>query len=206
MCGQVLCASTVVYFDQSQWQAATSPTTVSFASAGWTSTFASSPNYDSLTSVSSTITAVSGYSPLGVANNALLGHVSQGVWTDTISKYGSTTFNFADPIYGFGGIFDISGSNGLDIVPGLGPSFATPNGTYDGFVGFVSSQPLDSVLITWGQNGSCQQCFGNSYTLSDFQVQNDPVGTPEPNFKYAFAGLLLLAVCFGVRRHSQRTN
>ncbi len=207
-------ASTIIYYDQTQWQSAIhaqatlSLTDVSFDNADWTSSFQASRSFDSLTSQSTTatgngmsISAVSGYSPLGVANNALLGQAANGVWNDTISKYGTTTFNFSEPIYSFGGDFDITGSNGLEIFSG-GSSFSSPVGVYDGFIGVISNQPLSSIMITWGQNGGCNQCFGNSYTLSDFKVATDPVQTPEPSFKYAFAGLLLLAVSFAVlRRH-----
>jgi hypothetical protein len=200
-------ADTVIYYNQAQWQSAMSAqgalplTDVSFASSDWTTSFQSSRSFDSLTSQSITagISAVAGYNPLGVANNALLGHATNGVWSDTISKYGSTTFNFSDPIYGFGGDFDIAGSNGLEILAGGSP-FATPSGVYDGFIGVVSDQPLSSIQITWGQNGGCYQCFGNSYTLGDFQVATDPVQTPEPGFKYAFAGLLVFAAAFSILR------
>jgi len=208
----LLRSDTVLYYNQAQWQAAMSAqgtlplTNISFASSDWTSSFQASSSFDSLTSQSTTaandgmsITAVAGYSPLGVANNALLGQATNGVWSDTISKYGSTTFNFSDAIYGFGGDFDIAGSNGLELLAG-GSQLATPSGFYDGFIGVISNQPLSSIMITWGQNGSCSQCFGNSYTLSDFQVAADPVQTPEPGFKYAFAGLLMFAAGFSVFR------
>lgn len=200
----LLPATTVVYYNQAQWQSAmgTVPLTgISFVSSDWTSSFQASRSFDSLTSqyAAGGISAVAGYDPLGVANNALLGHAANGVWSDTLSKYGTTTFNFSDPIYGFGGDFDITGSNGLEILAG-GSSLATPNGVYDGFIGVVSDQPLSSILITWGQNGSCYQCFGNSYTLSDFQVAPEPVQTPEPSFKYAFAGMLVFAAGFAILR------
>jgi len=207
-----LSAATVIYYNQAQWQSALSAqstlplTNVSFASSDWTSSFQASRSFDALTSQSSTaagdgmsITAVAGYNPLGVANNALLGQATNGVWSDTISKYGTTTFNFSDAIYGFGGDFDITGSNGLEIFAG-GSALTTPNGVYDGFIGVISDLPLSSIMITWGQNGSCYQCYGNSYTLSDFQVATDPVQTPEPGFKYAFAGLLVFAAGFAVLR------
>ncbi len=208
----MLAASTIICYDQTQWESAVnaqptlSLTNVSFANSDWTSSFQASRSFDSLTSQSTTaagnglsISAVSGYSPLGVANNALLGQAANGVWNDTISKYGTTTFNFSEPIYSFGGDFDITGSNGLEIFSG-GSSFSSPVGIYDGFIGVISSQPLNSIMITWGQNGGCNQCLGNSYTLSDFQVATDPVQTPEPSFKYAFAGLLLLAISIAVWR------
>jgi len=212
LCSASLRADTVIYYSQAQWQAGMSAqdtlplTNISFASSDWTSSFQASRSFDALTSQSNTaasdgmsITAVAGYNPLGVANNALLGQAINGAWSDTISKYGTTTFNFSDPIYGFGGDFDISGSNGLEIFAGGSP-LTTPNGLYDGFIGVISNQPLSSIMITWGQNGSCYQCFGNSYTLSDFQVATDPVQIPEPSFKYALAGLLVFAAGFTILR------
>lgn len=209
LCGHGLFASTL-YYNQAQWQSAVTAVpnlalaNVSFANSDWSSSFQASRSYDSLTSTSTTavsngmsISAVSGYSPLGVANNALLGQASNGVWTDTISKYGSTTFNFSQAIYGFGGDFDITGANGLEIIPGSGTPFITPDGIYDGFIGFLSPDGVTSLTITWGDNGNCSECFGNSYTLSDFQLAPDPpIATPEPNFKYAFAGMLVLLVSY----------
>ena len=207
---QTLSGSTVIYYDQAQWQAAINTQNagaladISLASADWTSSFQASRSFDSLTSRSSTavgeLSVVAGYSPLGVANNALLGHVTNGAFSDTISKYGSTTFNFSEPIDAFGGNFNISGSNGLQIFSGSGPSFNTPGGNFNGFIGFLSDQSLSSVSLTWGQNGSCVPCFGNSYILSDFQVASDPVAAPEPSFKYPVAGLLLFVICFTALR------
>ncbi len=140
------------------------------------------------------ISVVSGYDPLGAASNSLLGQVSNGVWSDTLSKYGSTTFSFSESLYGFGGDFDVTGSNGLLIYPGTNSPYAISAG-YDGFIGVISSQPLSDISILWEPDGNGNECFGTSYTLSDFQLAaTNPLSTPEPDFRYALAGLLIFVL------------
>jgi hypothetical protein len=207
-----------VYFSQADWEAAMSSqganplTTISFASSQWTDGMQVSPTYTALVSQSGTaasngmaVSAVSGYGAPGIADNSTLGHVSNGIWTDVISKYGSTTFSFSDAIYGFGGDFNIANGNGLFISPvgelpyPVSASGASPLPGYNGFIGIVSDQPMDSFLISWGDNGSCSGCVGNSYTLSEFMV-GAALPTPEPNFSYVVAGLLILVIgCTGSR-------
>ncbi len=215
ICAYALRADTI-YTNQTQWQNAMAAQgygpllDVSFANADWTSSFSASQSYDALTSESSTaagpgltITAVSGYSPIGIANNALLGQASNGVWSDTISKYGSTTFTFSSPIYGFAGDFDISGANGLELIFSDGAQVSTPDGVYDGFFGVVGDGPISSVTLTWGQNPGCYECFGNSYTLSGLEVATDPMTVPEPNYMAAFSLLLLFLGGFSFVRKAK---
>ena len=213
LCGSVAGAAVVSYNNQGQWQVAVQASdtdvlsNVSFASADWNSYFQASANFDSRISQSvnaigsgGSITAISGYSPLGVAKDALLGQPSQGQWADTISKYGSTQFVFSNAIYGFGGLFNIAGNNGLEfLLPGSTP-LSSPAGIYDGFIGFVSDQAFSSITITWGQNGNCVQCFGNSYVLSNFQLASSIVETPEPVFTPVIAALVILGISLAAFR------
>jgi hypothetical protein len=57
---------------------------------------------------------------------------------------------------------------------------------------------MSDIFVSWGDNGSCYECFGNSYTLNDLQIAKLP--TPEPNFKYFTAGILLFIATFAVGR------
>jgi hypothetical protein len=200
----VLPAETVtVYYNQAAWQAAMSAqgsnplTTIGFNASQWTSSVKYSPTYTTQVSQSTTaasngmtVSVDSQFSAPGYAATSTLGHVANGVWTDEISKYGSTTFNFSDPIYGFGGDFDISGGNGLYIA-GVGDVGVGASG-YNGFIGVIESAPMDSIFISWGDGGV--DCFSNSYKLSNFHVATLP--TPEPNFGYAVGGLLVAAVSY----------
>lgn len=71
-----------------------------------------------------------------------------------------TTFNFAAPIVGFGGFFNLSpGGADLGIAPlldgttalGAGTAFEVPNGSgLDDFWGFVSTIPFTSVTLIGG--------------------------------------------------------
>jgi hypothetical protein len=214
---RVLPATTVgVYLNRADWEAAMgtqgagSLATIGFNNSQWTDSIQLSSNFTALVSQSTTaasngmsISAISGYSSPGWVDNSTLGHVANGMWTDNLSKYGSTTFNFSDSIYGFGGDFDIGGGNGLYLSSGGEVPYPTYNGKvlfgsaypgYNGFIGIISNQPMDSILISWGDNGSCAQCFGNSYTLSNLAV--DIIATPEPNFQYVFVGLVILAASY----------
>jgi hypothetical protein len=197
-------ATVTVYFNQADWQAAISAplTSINFDNSNWTNSLHYANNYTSMVSQSASaasngmnVSIVSGYGAPGYVDNSTLGHVSNGMFVDNISKYGSTTFNFGDNIYGFGGYFNIAGSNGLYLGPTgyLTTPITGSNPSYSGFIGIVSSDPVDSLFVSWGDNGS-YDCYSNSYTLSDFQV--DTLPTPEPNFKYFFAFLLILASGF----------
>lgn len=203
-------ATVGVYFNQADWEAAMSLnganqlTSVGFDDSQWTTSLQTLPSSTTLVSQSSSaasngmgITIDSTCSAPGVCGS--LGQVSNGFWVDDLAKYGSTTFNFGSDIYGFGGDFDISGGNGLFISPagdlpypyydGANPFFYYPG--YNGFIGIISDQPMSDIFISWGDNGSCYECFGNSYTISNFQVAT--IATPEPNFRFVLAGLLVLA-------------
>ena len=193
--------------------------TVGFNSSQWISSLQYTSSLTEEVSRSTTaasngmaITVDSGFSAPGWADPSTLGHVANGAWTDSISKYGTTTFNFSDSIDGFGGNFNITGGNGL-YIEGVGEvPYAEYTGplylgsaypSYHGFIGFVLNQPSDSLLISWGDNGSCAQCFANSYTLSGLEVGT--LATPEPNFGYVLAGMVILITGFWIYR-SQKTT
>jgi hypothetical protein len=196
-------ASVGIYFNEADWQSAFSNqlTSIDFDNSDWTSSLHYANNYTSMVSQSSTaasngmnLSVISGYGAPGFVDNSTLGHVSNGEFVDAISKYGGTTFQFGDNIYGFGGYFNIAGSNGLYLGPAGNLITPTTGSTpaYSGFIGIITDQPMDNFFISWGDNGCCYGCYSNSYTLSDLQVATLP--TPEPNFKYFFAGLLILAL------------
>lgn len=196
-------AATVdVYFNEADWQAAINAplTSISFDNSDWASSLQYANNYTSMVSQSTSaatngmnVSIVSGYGAPGTVDNSTLGHVSNGMFVDDISKYGSTTFHFGDNIYGFGGYFNIAGSNGLYLGPTgyLTTPITGSDPSYSGFIGIVSDQPMNGLFISWGDNGNLFDCYSNSYTLSDLQVATLP--TPEPNFKYFFAALLVVA-------------
>jgi hypothetical protein len=199
-----------VYYNQAAWQAAMSQQgndqlmTIGFVSSQWTSAVEYSPAFTGLVSQSTTaasngmaVSVDSGFSEPGYAATSTLGHVANGVWTDDISKYGSTSFTFGTPIYGFGGDFEISGATGL-YISGVGDVGVGTSSGYDGFIGVVTELPMDSIFISWGSGGNSTDYFGNSYTLTNFAV--DTSATPEPSFKYAVAGLLVLAAIWCIRR------
>ena len=168
---QALAACSVgVYYSQAAWQTAmmqqtgSSLTAIGFNGTQWSSMMLYTPASTTLVSQSSasagngmSVSVDSGFGAQGWADPSTLGHVANGAWTDTISKYGSTSFNFSEPIYGFGGDFSIAGSNGL-YIGGLG-DVGTGSGGYDGFIGYVFKQPVGSLLLSYGDGG-----FGNTYT------------------------------------------
>ncbi len=179
--------------------------TISFARTQWSSSAQYSLGFTGLLSQSSsaadngmTVSMYSGFSRPGWADLTTLGHVANGVWTDTLSKYGTTTFSFGDPIYGFGGNFDVALSNGL-YIGGAG-NVAGGSSAYDGFIGVISDQPLDSLWLSWGSGGDASDIFGNSYILSNLQVGVVPI--PEPDYRWAYFGLPLVVLiwCRFVRR------
>jgi hypothetical protein len=83
-------------------------------------------------------------------------------------------------------------------ISGVGNVGAGASSGYDGFIGVITDLPMDSIFISWGSGGNSADCFGNSYTLNNFAVDTSP--TPEPNFKYAVAGLLVLGAIRCIRR------
>lgn len=186
-----------LYFERADWEAAmslhgTNPlTSIGFDRERWTSSLILYPNStDAVSQSDQGITVTSGYSAPGYADNSTLGHVANGIWVDNISKYGSTSFAFANSIFGFGGDFNITGANGLYLSP-IGDVGGGTSG-YQGFIGIISDQPMNSFLISWGESGGCYACFGNSYSLSGLEVATLPI--PEPDFRYAFTGLFIAVV------------
>lgn len=195
--------SVTVYYDQAAWQAAMTQqgaaplTNISFAASDWTSSVQYSSGFTGLLSQSTmaasngmTVSIDSGFSAPGWAAFSTLGQVANGVWMDNLSKYGTTTFTFGDPIYGFGGDFDIAESNGL-YFGGIGN---VGGGSSDdgGFIGIISNQPMSSLLISWGTAGNNVDYFSNSYTLTNLEVGVSPI--PEPDFRWVFAGLTALLI------------
>lgn len=195
--------SITVYYNQAAWQAAMNQqsanplTSISFASSEWSSSVQYSPSFTGLLSQSTTaasngmtVSIDSGFSAPGWASFSSLGQVFNGMWVDNLSKYGATTFSFGDPIYGFGADFDIAHPNGL-YFGGVG-DVGSCSSAYDGFIGIISDQPLDSLLISWGSAGNCLDCFSNSYTLTNLEVGMLPI--PEPDFRWGFGGFTLLVI------------
>ena len=211
--GKLSSAATVgVYLNQADWEAAlnlqeaNSLTSISFDPAQWAASLLILPKSTTLVSQSATaaVTIDSTCAAPGICNS--FGQVGNGVFNDALSKYSGTTFVFGSGLYGFSGYFNIAAGNGLFISPGgelpyAETSVATPFVSYpgyDGFIGVVTDQPFSDIFISWGDNGSCYQCFGNSYTLSDLTVAT--IATPEPNFRNVPTALLLLAIGLGAFR------
>lgn len=217
--GQLLPATTVgVYFNQADWEAAMTLngqnplTPVSFDDSQWSSNYVLAPRSESMVSQSFVdssllVSATSTCGAPGICpSQSQLGQVSNGVWSDTLEKYSSTDFSFSSAIYGFGGDFTIANGNGLYLsvggdVPypyytGTEPFFQYPG--YSGFIGIVTDEPITDLFISWGDDGTCCGQYYNSYTLSNFEVATIP--TPEPNFGYAFAGVVLLMGCYAFAR------
>ncbi len=203
-------ATTVgVYHDRAEWEAAMSEhgknplTSISFDDSLWTERMEFLPRVTQKVSQSTgaasdgmVVSAISGFSAPGLVDSLTLGHVANGLWNDQLSKYGSTTFQFSTAIYGLGGVFHVAQANGLFLGGGVGEMPQT-----DGFLGFISDQPMDSLFISWGQSGDCLRCFGNSYTLGNLEVATLP--TPEPNYGYALAGMFIVVAGYAAYRRSR---
>ncbi len=172
-----------VYYDQAQFESAAAPLGQ-----------LSMDNFDqgqihlSGVSVSSDVP----YDGQGVGEGN--GHLLSGAYAETTSKYSVTTWTFRDPVYAFGGLWNLGPVNaGLQIVPSGGvyflPDGMTPRASSDpanwsGFWGFVSDTPIDSVSISTGDEGMPNH-FGQSYSLTNLELVTP---TPEPS------SLLLLAL------------
>ena len=123
------------------------------------------------------------------------GHLVSGVYTEFTQKYSLTVWHFDQPIYSFGGVWNLGAVNaGLEIDAG-GQRYFLPDGlvparslyswndSWSGFWGFVSSVPVSEVVIRSGDEG-WGNSFGQTYELSNLEVAS---AVPEP-------GSLLLAV------------
>ncbi len=130
----------------------------------------------------------------GVGVTAGNGHFISGAYAETTSKYSVTTWTFRDPVYAFGGLWNLGPVNaGLQIVSsggvyflpdGIVPLASSDPRNWSGFWGFVSYTPIDSVSISAGDEGMPGH-FGQSYSLTNMELVTT---TPEPS------SILLLAL------------
>jgi hypothetical protein len=136
----------------------------------------------------------------GYDQNAGNGHLVAGAYTEYTQKYSLTVWHFAQPVYSFGGIWNLGAVNaGLEIDAG-GQHYFLPDGlvparslyswndSWSGFWGFVSSVPVNDVIIRSGDEGWADS-FGQTYELSGLEVST---ATPEPG------GLLLAVLGIGL--------
>lgn len=89
-------------------------------------------------------------------NGAGYGYIANGEWNDCVGRDcdvisdSTTVWTFAKPIYAFGATFDYAG---WQLSPGFSPGLSLNYGLVDppiqnGFFGFVSDQPMSSVVVT----------------------------------------------------------
>ena len=144
------------------------------------------------------------------------GHFKNGAWTDSISKYGYTEWTFSQPIYGFGADFQMHVEDGLEFFSGL--NLTMPNAIapfadrgqprkFDGFYGFISSTPITSLIVSWGNDGPPCGCYGQSYTMDNLEISASPVSAavPEPAWFLPLGGIMLVLIG-GWRRGRNRPN
>jgi hypothetical protein len=205
-----LFASEIVFTDQSIFTATVDSTR---NRSILTETFSSTTLLTGLSIVSE------GGGAFGLPPGPGYGHVdtTRQAWLDCAGKdcpgsfglgnepYTGTTIHFDKPLYGLAGDWKVDGGDGISLFPNNGagevdilfstdPSmtlFPVPTTAYpQGFVGFTTSQPFQSVFISWfagiGAGNS------TSFELRDLKL----VATPEP----AAWGLLTLgALLFATR-------
>lgn len=124
---------------------------------------------------------------------------SRGVWYDRLTVPGqtywpgepeatTTTWEFATPLVGYGGNWDLAGPGGpgSNIAVSYYGSWVSvgeiPNSYADGFWGFVSTDPFSKVRLQSGSNPEGAWC--ETYEL-DNMVYSPPV--PEPSSILALA-------------------
>ncbi|MDQ2842348.1 MAG: hypothetical protein M3Y72_15155 [Acidobacteriota bacterium] len=123
------------------------------------------------------------------------GRFASGVYSETTSKYSVTTWTFTQPVYAFGGEWNLGLVNaGLEIdaddehyfMPDgfVRPLYsyawnaqpAWPASAWSGFWGFVSTVPIEQVEIRSGDEGTSSS-FAQSYRLSSVEIAT---AVPEP--------------------------
>ncbi len=136
------------------------------------------------------------------------GHFAAGAYSETTEKYSETVWSFNQPIYAFGGTWNLPSINaGLQVIAG-GQVYFMPDGIvqpwssygqnspqlpaagWSGFWGFVSSAPVTEVIVSSGDEGF-PGSFGQSYAFSDMKTA---CLIPEPSCLWLVGagGLLVL--------------
>ncbi|MDF0554856.1 PEP-CTERM sorting domain-containing protein [Kamptonema sp. UHCC 0994] len=124
--------------------------------------------------------------PLGVSVNSL-GVINNGVWEDQVSDEQTNTWNFAKPIFAWGGNFNLA--DVLDPGTGIAVTVADLLGdnyfvgeisnTLAGeFWGLVTDSPFNTVKLSKGSQG-LQPDDRESYSLDDV-VYTESTSEPEP--------------------------
>ncbi len=153
----------------------------------------------------------------GVNKSAGNGHFVFGGYEDFTEKYSVAVWTFSQPVYAFGGMWNLSSINaGLQISSGGGLYFmpdgimpvtntgqAWPGAQWSGFWGFISAVPVESVEISFGDDGVPGN-FGQSYRFSDMEVASD---VPEPaNLGLWGLGILLIRLAPPIGRRLFETR
>lgn len=132
----------------------------------------------------------------GYDKGAGQGHFTSGAYLDTTEKYSITVWSFNQPIYAFGGNWNLGTVNaGLEINAGgvryfMPDAYVPPLSSYNsndrpdwptaqwsGFWGFVSTVPIQSVQIFSGDEGTSSS-FAQNYTLTGMETATV---VPEPS-------------------------
>jgi hypothetical protein len=128
-----------------------------------------------------TITGSNVLIPYNETNYAFAGESVMRDVIVTIYPSASTTFAFAEPIYAFGGFFDLYGPGGpgsnISLSVEMGGEFlenAILNTTYGTFWGFVSTDPITSVNFYEGTEGAGS--YIETYDLENLKYS----AVPEP--------------------------
>jgi hypothetical protein len=128
------------------------------------------------------ITASSDIDFDGVDEGVGNGHFISGRWQSMTEKYSVDTWTFSQPVYAFGGTWNFDPvTTGLQIYSAAGLYFL-PDGIvssgrqWTGFWGFVSTVPIESVQISFGDEGHPGN-FAQTYTFTNRELVT---GAPEP--------------------------
>jgi hypothetical protein len=108
------------------------------------------------------------------------GHFVAGAYSDTTAKYTETVWHFTQPTFAFAGLWNLGRVNaGLEVDAGghqyflpdglvSANSWYSPQTQWSGFWGFVSTVPVDTVIIRSGDESLFNG--GQSYQLSNLEV------------------------------------
>ncbi len=132
----------------------------------------------------------------GYDKGAGAGRFTSGAYLDTAEKYSVTVWSFSQPVYAFGGNWDLGPVNaGLEVNTGdtgyfMPDAYVQPLSSYDwndkpewpaaqwsGFWGFVSTVPIQSVEIFSGDEGTSSS-FAQNYTFTGMEIAT---AVPEPS-------------------------
>jgi hypothetical protein len=137
------------------------------------------------------------------------GHFVPGAYQDVTQKYSTTVWTFSQPVYAFGGAWNLGPVNAGLQVEANGTVYFMPDGavqplssyrtgsapewpsqTWSGFWGFVSSVPIDTISISFGDEGFAGS-YAQNYSFSNMETVS---AAPEPSALVLIVSGLLITV------------